>query len=310
MKIYDHSKAAEDSLDWTILRIIHTVLNSTEGMHLVEGKQCAGPLRHGYHSHEAWELFCPLQGKLIFEASGKPAVAYDTGTLVIVPPNCLHMTVKHLAQDRDLTVVTMNLPGDEAAYGTLSVSSSNGDNRSALSARELSRWETLLQARPATIMTQVETALKTGSWGKERALGWLRLLFCSYAEIVDNGTCGHHGHGQRCVTQALALIQTHYFDADLSVTSIASQVGLSESHLSTLFRQTTGHTIHQLLIDIRMRRATELLTDTHHSIKEIAALTGWKNQLYFSAAYRRFHGIPPSTMRRREQAQTSNSLGQ
>ena len=34
------------------------------------------------------------------------------------------------------------------------------------------------------------------------------------------------------------------------------------------------------------------------SLKEIAAALGYKNQLYFSAVFRKYHGIPPSKFQR------------
>ena len=302
MKKNDHSLPPDDPLEWTVLRLIHTVLNSAKRLRLVGGGQQRGTLRHGYHCHEAWEMFCPLEGDLVFETAYAPPATYEQGTLVIVPPKCLHMTIDRLPQSKELRIVTMNLPGDQAPYGTLRVGGVGMDARSALSADELSRWQELLGGSPREIMGRVAAAIGHGNWGEERAVAWLRLLFSSYADIVSDDQRHNRKRGRRCVTEALALLQTHYFDPHMSVASVAAKVGLSESHLSSLFRRTTGRTIHQMLIEIRMRRASELLTRTNHSIKEIAALTGWSNQLYFSAAYRRFYGVPPSEAR--QQAQT------
>ena len=78
---------------------------------------------------------------------------------------------------------------------------------------------------------------------------------------------------------------------------VAGALRLSAVHLGFLFRKMTGRTLHQALIDLRLRRATDFLTRSTFSIKEIAALTGWSNQLYFSAAYRRHYGRPPSAVR-------------
>ena len=48
----------------------------------------------------------------------------------------------------------------------------------------------------------------------------------------------------------------------------------------------------------RMTAAEEMLNGGEQSIKEIAAALGYKNQLYFSAVFRKYHGIPPSKFQR------------
>jgi AraC-like DNA-binding protein len=207
------------------------------------------------------------------------------------------MSVDRLPQSRHLQLLTMNLPGDQIPYGTLCVRGPNSDLRSALSAAELSRWTEMLGAGPGQIMEKAAAAMSAGDWGRERALAYLRLVFSSYPEIACNRGNMRQYHSHRAVTETLALLQTRYFDSSLTVPLIAARIGVSASHLAALFRQTTGQTIHQMLIDIRMRRATELLSRTQYSIKKIAELTGWHNQLYFSAAYRRRHGKPPSAAR-------------
>lgn len=47
----------------------------------------------------------------------------------------------------------------------------------------------------------------------------------------------------------------------------------------------------------RMVLAEEMLSVGEHSIKEIASLLGYRNQLYFSSVFRKYHGVPPSDFR-------------
>lgn len=259
--------------------------------------QASSPLRHGFHSQDAWEIFCVLRRTMRFEVVGHPHAKFRAGAVLIVPPDCLHMVIDLIPQHRELRVLIMHLPGTEGGHGSLLVGGVRERSRSTLSAHDLAAWTALLGEPPTAVMQRVEQALDCGIWGRERALGHLRVLLAAYAEIATGSDQGRRAPGERRVAEAMAFLQSHYYEADLSLPRVAAAVGLSPSHLSFLVRQTTGQSIHQMLVDLRLRRAMALLTDNCHTIKEIASLTGWSHQLYFSSAFRKRHGAPPSAYR-------------
>lgn len=147
-------------------------------------------------------------------------------------------------------------------------------------------------------MNQVAQALTSGGWGRERALGLLRMLMAAYAEILVQPSVISQRPQSRRVAETQHFLQSHYNDPKLSAQTIAVALGVSASHLSVLFRRETGQSLHQAVIELRLRRACDLLTRTAYSIKEVASLTGWSSQLYFSSAFHRRHGIPPSALRK------------
>lgn len=276
-------------------------LTQPEAVRVAVQAPVTGALRYGFHSHDAWELFCPLQGALRFEIAGQPEVEIPSGTLLIVPPACLHMDIRLLLQPPDLRLLVMNLPGEDASYGGVGVGSLERSHETrALSAAGLAAWSALLGEAPTAHLQRVTAALAGGPWGRERALGLLRVLVTAYAEVAGGSGPALGASGERRVSQALDYLQTHYYERRLSLAQVATAVGLSSSHLSCLFRRVTGRSLHQTLLDIRLRRALALLEQQGQTIKQIAALTGWSNQLYFSAACRRRYGRPPSAFRRRE----------
>lgn len=146
-------------------------------------------------------------------------------------------------------------------------------------------------------MDQVARSLAAGVWGRERALGLIRILVASFAEVISHPRQDRTTLDARRVAEVQLFLQSHYFEPDLSVKTVAQALGMSASHLGALFRKTMGRTLHQTLLNLRLSRATDLLTRTTLSVKEIAAMTGWSNQLYFSAAYRRRYGRPPTAVR-------------
>jgi transcriptional regulator GlxA family with amidase domain len=209
------------------------------------------------------------------------------------------MSVELLPQSPKLKLMVMNLPGDESPWGGLSIRDAKTSFQTALSAEEFVSWTARGGATPATMMEQVVQALGEGAWGRERALGQLRILVAACAEVVTQPAQARPSPGARQVAEAQLFLQSQYYQPTLTIKTVAEAQGISASHLSTLFSKITGKTLHKTLVDIRLRRARALLTSSSYSIKEIAALTGWSNQLYFSAAHRQRYGHPPSAVRGR-----------
>jgi AraC-like DNA-binding protein len=272
-------------------------LKDPEALHVAEPAMTAGEMPYGFHCHDAWELFCPMRASLQFVVSGRPPITIPNRALLMVPPGCLHISVDRLPQSKTLKLLVMNLPGSETPYGGLSIGDTKRRSGSALSPAELAAWTDCAGVAPGILIEQAALAATAGTWGRQRALGLLRILVAGYAEVLGNPKRDRLSLDARRVAEVQIFLHSHYYEPELSVTTVAAAVGLSASHLGFLFRKTTGLTLHQALIDLRLRRASDLLTRTPLSIKEIAAMTGWSNQLYFSAAYRRRHGRPPSAGR-------------
>jgi AraC-like DNA-binding protein len=81
------------------------------------------------------------------------------------------------------------------------------------------------------------------------------------------------------------------------VEALAELFHLSPNYLNHLFRQGTGEPIHVYLTRRRMEIALNLCRDTDLQIKEIAARVGFKDALYFTRAFTRHYGHPPSRLR-------------
>ncbi|MEI6169256.1 MAG: AraC family transcriptional regulator [bacterium] len=284
---------------------------STVALHVAPSEQTTDLLRPGIHCHRNWELFIPLHGALQFKAVGHPALTIGAGTLLIVPPECLHMQTASLPQAKNLRLLNMYIGASHESSNALQLGLRGPRNwlSFALTAAETVAWTVLLSEPPESVMGKVAQALGQRSrWSRERAAGLLRVLISAYAEVVTTPRHGDHVPGERHVNAAIAFLHTHYFEPDLSLRQVSLAVGLSSSRLSHLFRQTTGQTLSQTVVDIRLRRALQMLAQSGYIIKEIAALTGWSSQLYFSAAFHKRYGTSPSAYR--TQASTKRTLAQ
>ena len=102
------------------------------------------------------------------------------------------------------------------------------------------------------------------------------------------------GKASRHVRQTIAYIKEHYSDPDICVSEIAGSLGISEGHLSHVFKKETGGTLLSWLTRYRIREAIRLLKESSMKIYEIAEAVGYRDIAYFSATFKRVTGHSPS----------------
>ncbi len=84
---------------------------------------------------------------------------------------------------------------------------------------------------------------------------------------------------------------------NLSLKTLATTAGLSEYHFLRMFKQSTGYTPHQYILNQRIERSKELLKKTDMTITEIAYLLGFSTPAHFTHYFRRKTGVSPGQAR-------------
>jgi len=88
------------------------------------------------------------------------------------------------------------------------------------------------------------------------------------------------------------------FSADLRMTTLAAEVGLSLSTLERRFKTALGVTPLQELRRLRLHEARRLLTETDQGIREIAHQTGFQSAARFCISFRQETQTSPTDYRR------------
>ena len=102
---------------------------------------------------------------------------------------------------------------------------------------------------------------------------------------------------QESVASAVAYISEH-FRYPLSLNDLAQHAAVSPFYFTRVFRQETGYTPHQYIINTRIANAKFLLRTTEDSVKDIAIQTGWNSESTFCSAFRKSTGLTPSVYRK------------
>ena len=105
-------------------------------------------------------------------------------------------------------------------------------------------------------------------------------------------------HGDRECVETARSIMLMRLERGIDVENIAAEVGLSYSRLRRIFQHYTGLTPYRYFLQLRIRRAKELLQEHRLSIKEIASRMNFENQYYFSRLFKKKTGLSPSQWRK------------
>ncbi|MDO4338984.1 MAG: response regulator [Eubacteriales bacterium] len=99
------------------------------------------------------------------------------------------------------------------------------------------------------------------------------------------------------VSQAVAYIDEHYADENISLGEVAGYTNVSANYFSAVFSQEMQQTFVEYLTGKRMEKARELLRKTDKRSAEIALEVGYKDPHYFSFVFRKTQGCTPRDYR-------------
>jgi AraC-like DNA-binding protein len=88
-----------------------------------------------------------------------------------------------------------------------------------------------------------------------------------------------------------------YISAYISPEEIAANLNISYSWFRRIFRQYTGFSPAQYMIQLKIQKAKELLEQTNDSVKEIACALNFEPTDYFSVFFKRSTGLNPLAYR-------------
>ena len=99
------------------------------------------------------------------------------------------------------------------------------------------------------------------------------------------------------VARCVRYMEEHYNDPGLDVAALCEVAFISVSSLQRAFTKSLAMSPKQYLICLRLQRALALLTQPVLSVKEVSFACGFTDEKYFSRAFKKRYGYPPSQLR-------------
>ncbi|WP_437807371.1 helix-turn-helix domain-containing protein [Sorangium sp. So ce1078] len=228
------------------------------------------------HRHAHHQLVLPVEGALSLSMAGRELKAAGRSG-VLVPCEARHAFA---ASDRNrFLVIDVPLASAEALGA-------------APWLERIAGGPIALDAAAALLVHAAAAELDEGGSVALRRQ-WAGLLVLTLAERGERGP----ERAPEKLRRALRFIEEHAHEP-LTVADIAARAELSPGHLHHLFRTVLGTTVQARIADLRLARATELLSRTELGIAEIALRCGYADQSCLTRSLRRRHGVTPAAVRR------------
>ena len=101
------------------------------------------------------------------------------------------------------------------------------------------------------------------------------------------------------LTEAVTLMEAN-IEEPLSTDDIAQLAGISRRQLERLFKQYLGSLPSRYYLELRLKRARQLLRDTNYSIVQVGLMCGFSSGSHFSTAFGAQFGNTPREERQRK----------
>lgn len=262
--------------------------------------------RHMYRILFDYELVVVTKGTL-YMSNGEQQFAISHGQYLLLPPlspqygykssDCsfywLHFSTEHAVQAMTLSLSTstsnINRTGD-----TSTLSHAHAREIVIPQYGKLTSVEKMI-----VLMKQLQDCVR--EYNEQTLNDYMTTtILCELNNQVWAQSKEHHHRNQRKQDQLYNDIVDYIKwsrSEPLKVSQIANHFNYNEKYLSQLFRQKSGITLKQYMLEQKMELAKFLLTDTNQNINEIAAQLGYTDSHNFMKSFKKIVGLTPTKFR-------------
>ena len=194
-------------------------------------------------------------------------------------------------------------PGKELDQA-LSLPGMDQQTTEKLGQRHAGRNEPFIAKANARMVHTMELIAEDVQHGPSRellALDISRLMQILYEEKeeTENIRTYYSGSQVQIVRKAMDIL-TEDLSKRYSAAELARQFGISETSLKNYFRGVYGRGYSELLNEIRMKQAAEMIREGKSKIAQISDAVGFATQSRFARAFKNYFGISPMEYKRME----------
>ena len=118
-------------------------------------------------------------------------------------------------------------------------------------------------------------------------------IYSTFYELLDK-VAAVNSQKQKPLEAVIKYIDANIQNPKLSNTNLARQLGISEVYLRKLFLAHYNISPKQYILDIRIRKAKQMLRDTPFTVAAIAEECGFSSVYHFCRAFKQRAGLTPT----------------
>ncbi len=118
-------------------------------------------------------------------------------------------------------------------------------------------------------------------------------IYSTFYELLNKITC-ENSDSYNPLRSVIQYIEENHSDTELSNTKLAQKMGISEVYLRKLFITHQNCTPKQYILNLRILKAKQMLTETSHSVTHISEECGFSSLYYFCRAFKEKTTMTPT----------------
>jgi AraC-like DNA-binding protein len=254
----------------------------------------------GLSIHETFEMVYIKSGEGLFEI-GEQKVQVGSNDIVIIKPHQHHKL--NVTADGGCDFIVLYFKFMNQAHHAMS-ETSLADFINFVSGKESGAFIKLKVSQKNDIIGLLNRILKEKSSDQlgSDLLNYLMLmeLFVLISRALkaewENSIKNKSPKIKELMQSAIRFVHNNY-EREISITDIAKYVFLSPSYFTRAFKEDTGVSPMQYLLNIRIKRACELLVETDMKVGDIAHSVGFSNQQRFNDMFKKQTKMTPMQYR-------------
>lgn len=250
------------------------------------------------HSHNGYEIYLVLQGTGSYLV-GDRVYPLHAGSLTIIHPNVIHRPFHGHSKEFHRYVLSIN----ESYLEQLNVICQLSDlsiprllterhpdsSHYFLSTQQLDRVQTMLAELTQSLAVREQCY-------ELAVLKHIADFFLFAFGLQNETTTTLHTGDQYLAQDVLSYLIAHHQEP-LHIEDLVDRFPVSRSQLFTLFKETTGTTIKQFLIEYRINKAKRLLIETDLAVTDVCAAVGFGDMSHFFHVFKKETGLTPKQFR-------------
>ena len=244
------------------------------------------------HSHEYYEFYILLDGRQHTVVEGVQFVT-SAGEFILMAPNVEHSHRPFGNQQDSGILVRFSLarrPGSQPFAGTA---------ERVIGTLRRQRYRPFRDTELLRLLTDIPKDTDIDQLTLRMTDFILRLaaiLRKNTREPQRTGLRRNNENNNELIMRVVITIMTSYM-TELSLDKLAGFHGISKRNLSRQFMRLTGFTVMRFVLLARLHTALRLLESSDLHVREIAFRAGFHSEFYFSNAFSKLFGAPPSAYR-------------
>lgn len=241
-----------------------------------------------YHYHDFHKVVIFISGKVVYHIEGK-AYQLRPWDILLVNRHAIHRPEIDPSVPYERFILWIQ---NDILWQELLKCFQKANDRNY----NLVRLNSALQEKMKDILFELETSTKSDGYGKEiltqslflQFMVYLNRIFLEKQYIFDKKSYTFDSQ----IANILQYIN-HNLKEDLSVETLAAKYYISKYHLMRKFKEETGYTLHNYIVNKRLLMARTLISEGMPVLKA-AQESGFAEYSTFSRAYRRQFKTSPS----------------